>query len=99
MLAAKPSHPNCKKVGESNASVLTLFSLPGGLLVYIYISEVGGVRAPAHPNREIVFVFVFARACVRAGGRSVNGCEVQISGKFHEHSQNTGHKYMDIHRD
>ena len=32
------------------------------------ISEVGGVRAPAHPNREIVFVFV--RACVRAGGRA-----------------------------
>jgi len=31
-------------------------------------SEVGEVRAPAHPNREIVFALV--RACVRAGGRA-----------------------------
>ena len=32
------------------------------------LSEVGGVRAPAHPYREIVFVFV--HVCVRAGGRA-----------------------------
>jgi len=36
--------------------------------IYVYILGVGGMRAPARPNREIVFVFV--RACVRAGERA-----------------------------